>query len=67
MTVEEVMERDNCSWDDAFPRADAVVITGTRLMQACQAEEGLPESEKGKTLKMWLQKDQIVFARTTPA
>jgi sodium/potassium-transporting ATPase subunit alpha len=66
-TVEEVMEERGCSWEDAFPHAQAVVITGTRLMEACKAEEGRPEAEKGKTLERWLQKDEIVFARTTPA
>ena len=37
------------------------------LMEACKADEGLPEGEKGKQLAEWLRKDQIVFARTTPA
>jgi len=36
-------------------------------MEATKADEGLPESEKGKKLAEWLRKDEIVFARTTPA
>jgi sodium/potassium-transporting ATPase subunit alpha len=30
-------------------------------------DEGLPDSEQGKMLSRWLSKDQIVFARTSPA
>lgn len=52
---------------EAFEKAKAIVITGTDLMNACKADEGKHESERGKTLENWLKKEQIVFARTTPA
>ncbi len=34
-TVQDVMERDNVTYDEAFKRAEAIVITGTQLMKAC--------------------------------
>ena len=37
------------------------------LTKASKEDEGLPESEQGKTLEKWLKKPQIVFARTSPA
>ena len=37
------------------------------LTKAYQEDEGLPENKKGKKLEKWLQKPQIVFARTSPA
>lgn len=37
------------------------------LTEIAKEDEGLPETEQGKTLEKWLKKPQIVFARTSPA
>ena len=50
----------------AVDEADAIVVNGDMLREAYLEDEGLPEAEKGKKLEKWLQKPQIVFARTSP-
>lgn len=47
--------------------SNAIVIHGDDLTKMSLEDEGLPESEQGKKLSAWLSKDQIVFARTSPA
>lgn len=63
----ELSERLHCSYDEAVDRAQAIVINGEMLTKAYQEDEGLPDKMKGKKLERWLQKPQIVFARTSPA
>ena len=65
-TVGDLIE-EGIPKEEALKQAKGIVITGTMLMEACKADEGLPEAEKGKQLAEWLRKPQIVFARTTPA
>ena len=50
------MEDEGISYDEAFKKAKAVVITGDMLRQACKEDEGLPENKKGKKLASWLAK-----------
>lgn len=66
-TSVELMERVGCSYDEAVEKARAIVVNGEMLTKAYQEDEGLPENKKGKKLEKWLQKPQIVFARTSPA
>jgi sodium/potassium-transporting ATPase subunit alpha len=66
-TSVELQERVGCSYDEAVEKAKAIVINGEMLTLAYQEDEGLPENKKGKKLEKWLQKSQIVFARTSPA
>ena len=61
------MEDEGIEYDEAFKKANALVITGDMLTKACKDDEGLPDIKKGKKLAEWLAKPQIVFARTTPA
>ena len=44
------MEEYGYSYEKAFKRAKAITISGAMLMEACKADEGLPEHEKGKKL-----------------
>lgn len=53
--------------DQAFDRADAIVIHGDMITEASKFDEKCPASEKGKIVQKWLTKPRIVFARTTPA
>lgn len=66
-TVNEIAEERKISFEEAFPMSNAIVIHGDELTKMSLEDEGLPESEQGKKLATWLQKDQIVFARTSPA
>lgn len=66
-TSVEIQQRLGCSYEEAVDKANAIVINGEMLTQAYQEDEGLPENKKGKKLEKWLQKPQIVFARTSPA
>lgn len=53
--------------EEAQDRAEAIVVNGDMLNEASNEDEGLPENQKGKKLERWLKKEQIVFARTSPA
>ena len=53
--------------EECIEEANAIVINGDMLTEAVRQDEGLPDNEKGKKLEKWLQKPQIVFARTSPA
>lgn len=55
------------SMEECVAESNAIVINGDMLTEAVRQDEGLPENEKGKKLEKWLQKPQIVFARTSPA
>jgi sodium/potassium-transporting ATPase subunit alpha len=66
-TSVELQERVGCSYDEAVEKARAIVVNGDMLTKAYQEDEGLPDNKKGKKLERWLQKPQIVFARTSPA
>jgi hypothetical protein len=47
-TVQDIMEEEHISYEEAFKKAKAITITGKMLMEAIKGDEGLPESEKGK-------------------
>lgn len=66
-TVDEIMRKEKISFDDAYPRSDAIVVHGDEITQMTLDDEGLPESEQGKKMDKWLSKREIVFARTSPA
>ncbi|CAK77664.1 unnamed protein product (macronuclear) [Paramecium tetraurelia] len=66
-TVNEIMEEKQMTMEDAFHLSNALVIHGDLLTKMALDDEGLPESEKGKSLQKWLSKPQLVFARTSPA
>ncbi|CAD8189747.1 unnamed protein product [Paramecium pentaurelia] len=66
-TVNEIMEEKNISFEEAFHQSNALVIHGDRLTKMAIDDEGLPEEEKGRQLQEWLNKPQLVFARTSPA
>jgi len=54
---------------EAFAMAKAIVIHGDELDKVFKSEELLDdmEIEKGRKIKEWIRKDEVVFARTTPA
>ena len=66
-TVNQIMEEENISFEEAFERSDALVVHGDMITAATREDELLPENERGKTIQKWLSKPRIVFARTTPA
>jgi sodium/potassium-transporting ATPase subunit alpha len=66
-TVNQIMEEENISFNEAFDKANALVIHGDKITQATIEDELLPEAERGKPILKWLEKPRIVFARTTPA
>lgn len=55
--------------DEAFEKCKAIVIHGDKLAAVHNAEEALDDNEieKGRTIMNWIQKDEVVFARTTPS
>ena len=63
----DIAEEEGITNEAAIELAAAIVVDGTLLTQAQVEDEGLPEIERGKKLEKWLKKDQIVFARTSPA
>lgn len=63
----ELHEELGISMEEAIDRAHAIVINGDMLTIAEKEDEGLPLELKGKKLERWLKKEQIVFARTSPA
>eukprot|EP01017_Pseudomicrothorax_dubius_P041509 TRINITY_DN664_c0_g1_i2.p1 TRINITY_DN664_c0_g1~~TRINITY_DN664_c0_g1_i2.p1 ORF type:complete len:1181 (-),score=249.42 TRINITY_DN664_c0_g1_i2:124-3630(-) len=66
-TAHEIAEEEGIPMEIAMKKANAIVIHGDMLAEAMLEDEGLPEAEKGRKLAQWLQKPQIVFARTSPA
>jgi sodium/potassium-transporting ATPase subunit alpha len=65
--VNEIAEEEKISLDEAFDRANGIVIHGDLITKASKEDELLPENERGKKFLHWLSKPRIVFARTTPA
>lgn len=63
----QLHEELGISMEEAIDRAEAIVINGDMLTLAAKEDEGLPDNQKGKKLERWLKKEQIVFARTSPA
>jgi sodium/potassium-transporting ATPase subunit alpha len=61
------MAEEKISFEEACKRSNAIVIHGDRLTKMAIDDEGLPEAEKGRLLSEWLEKPQVVFARTSPA
>lgn len=55
--------------EDAWKKCKAVVIHGDELARKTYEEEKLDENDplKGKFLLDWLNKPEIIFARTTPS
>ena len=46
-TVDEVAAEEGIDWEDAYPKANAIVIHGERITKAMEEEllSGLPEEE----------------------
>ena len=57
------------TYEEAFEKCSAIVIHGDKLARIHASEEALDddEIEKGRTVMKWIQKDEVVFARTTPS
>lgn len=55
--------------EEAWAKAESVVIHGDELAKIHAAEEALDdnEPEKGKQIMEWIKKPEVVFARTTPS
>jgi len=55
--------------DEAFEKCKAIVVHGDKLAELHNAEEALDDDciEKGRKIMSWIQKDEVVFARTTPS
>eukprot|EP01016_Furgasonia_blochmanni_P003928 TRINITY_DN11535_c0_g1_i1.p1 TRINITY_DN11535_c0_g1~~TRINITY_DN11535_c0_g1_i1.p1 ORF type:complete len:531 (-),score=133.27 TRINITY_DN11535_c0_g1_i1:120-1652(-) len=66
-TADEIAEEEGIPLEQAIKKSNALVIHGDMINEAMKADEALPESERGKKLASWLQKPQLVFARTSPA
>jgi len=63
----DIAEDLGISNEEAIELSDAIVVDGVMLTAAQAEDDALPEVEQGKKLERWLKKDQIVFARTSPA
>ncbi|KAM3146830.1 hypothetical protein pb186bvf_000984 [Paramecium bursaria] len=66
-TVNEIAEEEGITFEEAMHRSNAIVIHGDMITRMAIDDEGKLESDKGKLLSEWLDKSQIVFARTSPA
>lgn len=68
-TVDEVALEEGISWEDAYDKANAIVIHGEKITKAMEEEllSGIPEEDQDRQLMKWCMKPQVVFARTTPA
>ena len=55
--------------ETAMEKCDAIVIHGDELAKRYAAQEHLEDidPEKGRFLQKWIAKEEVVFARTTPA
>lgn len=65
-TVDEIVEAQNITWEEAAERCDAIVVHGDKIVEslARETEEG---KEEFTYLRSWVKKPYCVFARTTPA
>lgn len=65
-TVDEIVENDNISWEEASEKCEAIVVHGDKIVASLERE-----IEEGKEeyyyLRRWVKKPYCVFARTTPA
>lgn len=65
-TIDELMEAENITWEEASEKCEAIVVHGDKIVQSLEREE-----EEGKEqfyyLRRWVKKPYCVFARTTPA
>jgi sodium/potassium-transporting ATPase subunit alpha len=54
--------------EEAEKKSNTIIISGERLHRVMKAEEDLSEDNprKGATLRSWLMKRDVVFARTSP-
>jgi sodium/potassium-transporting ATPase subunit alpha len=67
-TVNEIAKEDGISFEKALGRSDAIVIHGDMLLEAMKADDNIDDpDQRGKTLRSWLNKKEVVFARTSPA
>ena len=55
--------------EEAMEKCDAIVIHGDELARRNVAQDNLDDDdpEKGRFLLNWISKEEVVFARTTPA
>ena len=55
--------------EEAMEKCDAIVIHGDELARRHAAQENLDEDdpEKDRFIQKWIAKEEVVFARTTPA
>lgn len=63
----EIAHEEGIPSMQAIEKSNAIVVNGMMLTEIAKEDEGLPETEQGKTLEKLLKKPQIVFARTSPA
>ncbi|CAG9328025.1 unnamed protein product [Blepharisma stoltei] len=63
-TVNDLVD-EGISWNRAMKQSDAIVIHGDMLTKAHTEDSELPFRKQ--RLTKWLQKKEIVFARTSPA
>ncbi|EAR95708.2 Na,H/K antiporter P-type ATPase alpha subunit family protein (macronuclear) [Tetrahymena thermophila SB210] len=65
-TTDDIMDRLNCTWEEAVEQCEAIVIHGDKIVQSIEQEEA-NGIEKFTSLRKWVKKPYCVFARTTPA
>jgi len=68
-TVHEVIQEKDCSWEEAFIQAQAIVIHGDQIVKSFekQKDKGMTDEDLDLELRMWVKKPFCVFARTSPA
>lgn len=64
-----IMATGKYSQEEAWARARGIVVHGDLLAAKNAEEENLEDQdpEKGRFLLDWINKDEVVFARTTPS
>lgn len=68
-TPEVIMSKENLkSLEDAEKKSNTIIIDGIRLAKEIKKDEILSDDnpDKGKVLRSWLMKRDVVFARTSP-
>jgi len=67
--AEEMVDGRKITEEEAFDKCNAIVIHGDTLARVHNAEEALDddEIEKGRKIRDWISKEEVVFARTTPS
>eukprot|EP00359_Climacostomum_virens_P000955 CAMPEP_0204898890 /NCGR_PEP_ID=MMETSP1397-20131031/1538_1 /ASSEMBLY_ACC=CAM_ASM_000891 /TAXON_ID=49980 /ORGANISM="Climacostomum Climacostomum virens, Strain Stock W-24" /LENGTH=1138 /DNA_ID=CAMNT_0052066777 /DNA_START=88 /DNA_END=3504 /DNA_ORIENTATION=+ len=67
-TVNDIAKERGISFEEAMEFSDAIVIHGDKINEAIKEDEGIDDPKlKGKRIRSYITKKEVVFARTNPA